>query len=79
MQTWVHEKGWSLSSTRDSLQQWVLVGGDLSVNVLEVLGAAGAEGPLLECLVEEVQFPQCAVFYTMVKELRTSKACTLWL
>lgn len=44
MQTWVHEKGWSLSPTGDSLQQWVLVGGDLSVNVLEVLGAAGAEG-----------------------------------
>lgn len=62
-----------------SLQQWVLVGGDLSVNVPEVRGTAGAERPLFGCLVEEAQFPRCAVFYTVVRELRTSRACTLWL
>lgn len=74
----MQEKGWSLSPTGD-LQKWVLVGGDLSVNVPEVLGAAGAEGPLFGCLADQVQFPQCAVFDTMVRELRTSRACTLWL
>lgn len=63
MQTWVLEKGWSLSPTGD-LQKWVLVEGDLSVNVQEVLGAAGAEGASIWMPGGSSSvFPMCCLLY----------------
>lgn len=83
MQTWEHEKGclppvtcWMGSLVPVGV---VLVGGDMSVSILEVLGAARAEEASIQVTCAVSSATQCTVLCTVVGELKTRRACVLWL